>query len=330
MNIIQQLEDKKIIGKGCNNFPTNLKWQKFKEQKGKEKFLIVNVSEGTPNVFKDEWVLKNRLEIAFSGINYAMKFFKIKQGYFYIKDKYYKKYKNQIDEQVAKIKNMTIFVEKACYIGGEETALINNIEGKRITPRLRPPFTIEVGLFGKPTLVNNLETFYDVGKIIAGNYENKRLICVSGDNTKKQVFELDRKLTIKEILIETDSYPDFDFFVQIGGYGTGIVLNRKQLDQTIEQIGGLGSIVVFDMKRKPKDLILEWISFFKEESCGKCVPCREGTFRLVQILQQPNVDWKLFKEVMFTLEKTSFCGLGKIAPLGIQTYLKNIMDYSKI
>jgi len=152
---------------------------------------------------------------------------------------------------------------------------------------------------------------------------------------------LSEDLTIEEILKKTGNYPKFalprrspkgtkaGFFVQVGGGAAGAVLNSKQLNKSLKQIGGLGSIVIHRLDEDPIKLFKAWIKFFRYESCGQCVPCREGNYRLLELLEQPKVDWPLFKEILFSLKNTSFCGLGSVVPHPIMTYWENIKDFSK-
>jgi len=209
------------------------------------------------------------------------------------------------------------------YIGGEETSAINAIEEKRIEPRLRPPFPPTAGLWGCPTLVNNVETFYAVSKIAAGEYENKRFYTITGDCLKTGVYELAENWTIARIIKETNNMVKFPFFVQIGGDMSGEVLNEKQLKKGV---GGSGSIKVYSMKKyKPKQLIMHWLNFFLDHSCGQCTPCREGVFRLTEIMQSPKPDWPLFTELLNNLEEASFCGLGCVVPVPIKSYIQNVL-----
>jgi len=327
-DIIKQISQFNLIGRGCCNFPTASKWQMVKSAPGKEKYIICNVSEGEPAVFKDSWILEHKPEVAIKAIKYALNFFKAKKAIIYLRKDLYKKHQVKLKKIIAKNK-IELFKEVGGYIGGEETALIESLEGNRVEPRLKPPFPPQAGLYGKPTLVNNLETFYDIGLILRGEYQQKRLICISGVGVKPQVHELPEEMTVEKILKQTKTYPRFKFFVQVGGGASGTVLNSQQLKKSLKQIGGLGSIVIHKLNEKPRDLFLQWCNFFMQESCGKCVPCREGTYRLVELLQKPTVDWKLFKEVLFSLENTSFCGLGTAVPNPILSYFKNVKDITK-
>ncbi|MFA5358447.1 MAG: NADH-ubiquinone oxidoreductase-F iron-sulfur binding region domain-containing protein [Patescibacteria group bacterium] len=324
---IEKLTRADLIGRGCGNFPTASKWQMVKEAKGAKKYVVCNVSEGEPGVFKDGWVLQNHPDIAIEGIKHAIKYLGAKKAVVYLRQDYYQKYQSKLRKLIGKNK-IELFKEAGGYIGGEETALLESLEGRRVEPRLKPPYPPQVGLYGQPTLVNNLETFYEIGLILRGKYEKKRLICFSGQGVKSQVHELPENWTIEKMLKETGNWPKFSFFVQVGGGAAGTVLNSKQLQQTLKDIHGLGSIVVYHASEGPKKLILNWVRFFKAESCGKCVPCREGTYRLLEILNSKKTDWQLFEDILFALENSSFCGLGMSVPRPILTYWKNVKKRS--
>jgi len=333
-DIALQIEKAGLIGRGCCNFPTAAKWRAVKMASGKRKFVVCNVSEGEPAVFKDRWILEYHPEVAIEGIKIALNYFGgvnssrdainrvSTKGIIYLRSDYFDKYKNKL-KKLIKGASIELFRETGSYIGGEETALLNALEGKRVGPRMRPPYPTESGYLGCPTLVNNLETFYDIGLIACGEYAQKRLVCISGYGARPWVYELPEKMTVEQILRETKNYPLFPFFVQVGGGAAGGVFNSRQLKRPIM---GLGSIVIHRLEEKPRDLFLHWLKFFQAESCGKCVPCREGNYRLVELLQKKKVDWALFQDVLFSLENTSFCGLGISVPRPILSYLKNIKN----
>ncbi|MFA5076095.1 MAG: NADH-ubiquinone oxidoreductase-F iron-sulfur binding region domain-containing protein [Patescibacteria group bacterium] len=325
VEIIKKLAQYELIGRGCCNFPTATKWQMVLDAPGQEKYIVCNVSEGEPAVFKDQWVLENKPEIAIEAIKFALSFFKAKKAIIYLRHDYYQKYQLKLKKLIGRQK-IELFQETAGYIGGEETALIESLENHRVMPRLKPPYPPQAGLFGAPTLVNNLETFYNIGLILRGEYEQKRLICISGAGVKPQVYELPEQLTMAEILKTTNTYPKFPFFVQAGGGAAGTVLNSSQLDKNLKDFRGLGSIVIHRLDEDQKKLFLNWLQFFRFESCGQCVPCREGTYRLVELLSQPKVDWPLFKEILFSLENTSSCGLGMAVPIAIKSYWQNVKE----
>src|SRR3989339_1515327 len=139
-NIISKIADHDLIGCGCCNFPTASKWQMVKDAPGKEKYVVCNVSEGEPAVFKDGWILKNKPKIAMEGIKFALEFFKARKAIIYLREDYFEKYKKILKKLAQGDKRIELFKEFGGYIGGEETALIESLEGHRAGPRLKPPY----------------------------------------------------------------------------------------------------------------------------------------------------------------------------------------------
>jgi NADH:ubiquinone oxidoreductase subunit F (NADH-binding) len=235
---------------------------------------------------------------------------------------YYKKFGKKL-KKLTKGLDVKIVKKQGGYLGGEETVICEVLEGKRPEPRMKPPYPVYSGLFFSPTLVNNIETFYCVGKIAKSEYKNERFYTISGDIKNKGVFELEKDLTVKEILQETGNYPDFDFFVQSGGGAMGEILLSKELNKKIR---GIGCIVVFDRKKTdPYKLMKKWTTFFLNENCDKCTPCREGIFRIDEMVDNKNLDKKVLKKLFFVMEKTSFCPLGKNASCAFKTLIEKII-----
>jgi len=211
---------------------------------------------------------------------------------------------------LTKGKPVVFFKKTAGYLAGEETSVCEVIEGQRPEPRIKPPFPVQTGLWGYPTLINNVETFYYVAKIAKNQYKNTRFYSISGEVKNKGVYELPVNWPIEKILKETKNYPDFDFFLQAGGGASGEILLPQELKQSVF---GQGAIIVFNRKKTdPLSLMKKWVDFFLQENCDKCVPCREGVYRLAEMLEKGKIDKKLLADLTFVLKETSFCGLGKI------------------
>ena len=327
-DIILKLKKAGLTGRGGGCYPTAAKWTAVSEAMAKKQtsgYVICNASEGEPGVKKDFHILKNFPNHVVNGMNIAIDYLGAEKGYIYINPEYHKKLQKSLAKAVGK-SHIEIFKkhQRAGYIGGEETSAINHIEGKRVEPRIRPPYPTTSGLHGLPTLINNVETFYNVSLIKAGEYEKKRFYTINGDCLWTGVFEYLENWTIEKILKETDNYPDFDFFIQVGGDGSGTVLNSKQLKQ---EVSGSASITVYStMKHNPEIIIRDWLEFFMFESCGQCTPCREGTYRLRELLMEKETDWKMFSAILDTLSDTSFCGLGCAAPIAVTTYVENVLS----
>ena len=338
MKILNEIKKANLVGRGGGNFSTALKWEMVKKATGNKKYVICNASEGEPGVKKDGYILENFGERVIDGMRIAMDFLsfedtKNKQnkydimGYIYINHKYHKKFGEKLNKIIADEKKYKIklFVKPAGsgYIGGEETSILNALEGKRVEPRRRPPFPTTNGLWDCPTLINNVETFYNVSLTAAGEYKRNRFYTLGGDCLFAGIYELPDDWTIEKILKETNNYPKFDFFVQVGGDASGEVLNSKLLNKIAS---GAGSITIYNAKKyKPEEMIGKWVSFFLNESCGQCTPCREGVYRLGEVINSPEINWELLEELLNNLSETSFCGLGSVVPVPIRSYRRNVL-----
>ena len=313
--LIKKIEQAGLLGRGCGTFPTAKKWQAVLNEADKEKYVLCNVSESEPGIFKDAYILEHYPEKMIDGISLAIKTLKATKGFIYLKSSYYQKFKQKLQVLIGD-DNIELFSKKADdYIGGEESAMINLMEGKREQPRLKPPFVTSVGFLNKPTLVNNSETFYSIALINQGKYTRQRLFCISGDNTPSGVFHLDEKYSVKQALEKSGLYPNFPFFIQLGGAMAGTCLRSDQLDDiAIQHYSGL---IIHHKDKEENALVMSWLKFFVEESCGQCVPCREGTYRLYNMYQQGKYDQELFKDILFTMQNASLCSLGKMATTAI-------------
>ena len=311
MNIFEKLKEANLKGRGGAGFPAWQKWQMVKDARGEKKYVVCNVSEGEPAVSKDIFILENWPEIAVEGIDLAMAAIGADKGYLYLRKDYFDKYKDKLAGIIGE-KQIEIVREPGGYLGGEETALLESIEGKRCEPRIKPPFPPQAGLFGCPTLINNLETLYFAAKINRGEYDNTRFYSISGDIVGEGVYELPESWPIRRILETTGNSPQNGFFIQAGGGASGTILLENKLDAPLT---GAGSIVVYDFaKTDPRELGLRWAEFFIKENCGKCVPCREGVYRLREIFSKEHldsVDIGRARDIVKLLAAASFCPFGK-------------------
>ncbi len=324
MSILDKIKKAKLVGRGGACFPVGQKWEMVKKAEGKIKYVVCNASEGEPGVSKDFFILENFGEKVMAGIKIAINFLSADKAFIYINHKYYKKL-GKILKKLVNNKPIEIFIKpiNSGYIGGEESSILNAIEGKRIEPRLRPPFPVTSGLWQCPTLINNVETLYNVSLVADSEYKGNRFYTINGDCLNTGVYKYPENWAIEKILKETNNTPGFPFFVQVGGDASGEILNSGQLRKTV---GGSGSITIYSLaKHKPKDLIKKWLDFYSEESCGQCTPCREGIYRLTELMNSSNTDWALFSDLLDNLTETSFCGLGCVAPVPIKSYIKNVL-----
>ncbi len=313
MDILEKLRASELKGRGGGAFSVALKWELAKKAKGKEKYVICNASEGEPNVFKDKYILDYYLDEVINGINIAVDFLKAKEAYIYLN----KNYKLKGDTG-----NCIIFKKESGYIGGEETAAVEAIEGKRAEPRAKPPFLTECGLFNCPTLMNNVETFYYVSKIAKGEYKKTRFYSINGDVLHEGVYELPVDMPIVDILKQTGNYPDFDFFAQIGGGASGEIMLPQELE--IPAFGA-GSITIYNKDKTDKfELMEKWAKFFHTGNCDKCTPCREGAFRIYEMVKNRDIDYEVLEDILFNLENSSFCALGKSIPTPFASLIKKV------
>lgn len=318
--IIEQLKQSGLKGKGGAGFPTGLKWEAVKNAQAEKKYVICNASEGEPGVLKDYFLLDNYPAKVIKGMEIALKEIGGEQAYIYLNPDYFPALEGKLKAAIGDLP-IVLFKKPHGYICGEESTLLNVIEGKETMPRLKPPFPTQAGLWGYPTLINNVETFYQVAKIAEGEYQADRFYTLGGEAKNKGVFALPENLTVKQVLEKTGNWPDFDFFVQAGGGMSGEILTSAELDVPV---GGAGSITVYDMATDPLTLMRQWARFFMEQSCGQCVPCREGTYRLNEIFKNDEFDRALVEDILFVLAETSLCPLGRGAAVPFYGYLNKI------
>lgn len=339
-NILQKISEAGLVGRGGAAYPTALKWAAVKKALASKKqgYIIVNGAEGEPGVKKDGYLFKNYAAEVINGVYLADQFLgsqKIKKIYFFLNKEYYRAYQKNLrlllsTKPFAQLRDKVEFFikpETLTYISGEETTLLNLIEGKKVQPRLKPPYPTEHGLHGRPTLINNPETFYDVSLVAQNKYQERRFYTIEGFVKHPGVYSLPANETVEEILRATNNYPQEPFFVQIGGNASGEVLNSKQLVVPVE---GAGSIMVYDLSRTNEEKLFKyWLNFYKEQSCGQCTVCREGTYRLWEIINQKHVDKDLFWEILEAMEESSFCALGYSLPTPFKSYFNNIFKINR-
>ncbi len=316
--VLEKLKNSDLKGRGGAAFPVYLKWQAVLENiKDKKAYIVVNCAEGEPNLRKDYFILENYLEDLIFGINTALKFLKSSQVikiYFFIRQDYYNKFEAQFSKILSQNKYQTLkkklefFIkpDKNDYIAGEETALLNIIEGKKAQPRLKPPFPPEKGLFNLPTLIHNVESFSSIGQVFLNTYRKERVYHLRGKIKNPGLYKLAENLTAYSILKETDNLPRFRYFAQIGGDACGQIVLDSDMDKPA---CGSGSITVYPLNKKVIDsFFLKILKFHTEQSCGQCTPCREGTYRL---LEEANKQEDLnYQDLVLSLKESSFCAFG--------------------
>jgi len=318
--IIDQLKNSGLRGRGGANFPTGLKWEAVRNAPAEKKYIICNASEGEPGVEKDFFILDKYPEEVVKGISIALEEIGNSSAYIYLNPDYFTRLEKKMKEAIGDLP-IVLFKKPHGYICGEESTILNIIEGKEARPRLKPPFPTEKGLWGQPTLINNVETFYQVARIAEGTYKADRFYTLGGKSKNKGVFCLPEDLTIKQVLEQTGNQPDFDFFVQIGGEMSGEILVPSELERPVS---GAGAVIVYKTSEDPLALMRKWAGFFMDQSCGQCIPCREGTYRLNEALEKKDFDRDLVEDLLFVLAETSLCPLGRGAAVPFIGYLNKI------
>ena len=344
--VIEVLKNSNLRGLGGAGFPAGMKWdivRKFEEPR----LLAVNIDEGEPGTFKDRYFLESDPHRFLEGCLIACWAVGIEEIYLYLRDEYaacrtlllkeLEALKNDPPEKLPKIH---LRRGAGAYVCGEESAMIESIEGKRGMPRLRPPYVAEVGLFGRPTLEHNLETLHWVRDILEngadwftsqGRHGRKglRSFSVSGRVKKPGVHLAPAGITVKELIEEycggmLEGHEFYGYFP--GGASGGILpasLGDVPLDfDTLQEHGcfiGSAAVIIFSDQDSAKDLAINAMRFFEHESCGQCTPCRVGTGKAAILMEQPKWDKDLLEELSKAMEDASICGLGQAAPNPIRS-----------
>ena len=349
--VLDSLNESGLKGKGGAGFPTGKKWEIVSNYNGK-KYVAVNGDEGEPGTFKDRSYLESDPHRFLEGALIASYFINAQKVYIYMRDEYPTVIKILLDE-INKMENEEIipkdfFIVRrgaGAYICGEESAMIESIEGKRGLPRHRPPYVAEIGLFGCPTLTNNLETLFWVRDIIEkgakwfaekGSNGNKGFhsFSVSGRVKNPGVKVAPAGITIQQLIDEyCDGMADGHTFKGYlpGGASGGILpatMNDIPLDYGSKELMDAGcflgsaAVVVLSDHDNMKDVALNLLKFFEEESCGQCTPCRSGTEKTVKLMQEKNWNKEKLKDLSEVMAQASICGLGQAATNPLNSVLK--------
>lgn len=327
--IINIVDKSQLTGRGGANFPVGKKWKISYPVK----YLICNADESEPGTFKDSFVLKNCPELIIEGINIAVKALHAKKTYIYIREEY-KKFVPKLQKTINQFStyDIEIVIGAGAYICGEETAQINSLEGIRAEPRYRPPYPAEKGLFDEKTCVNNVETFARLPLVWHSDFDNKlMLFAISGDVEKPGVYEDREGIKLKNLLEPTKPQnPKAIFLGASGGclpYKDNLILSYKNIEEKGAMLGA-GGIIVVDKTRSIVDICRPIIQFFVDENCGKCVPCREGNYRLLQLFQVilkrkwTKEEFDLIQKLIPFIQQGSQCALGQSSTLHLQTAIK--------
>jgi bidirectional [NiFe] hydrogenase diaphorase subunit len=364
----QQVEKSGLRGRGGAGFPTGLKWGTVAKMAGGQKYVICNADEGDPGAFMDRSVLESDPHRVLEGMAIAAYAVGANTGYLYVRAEYplaVKRLKNAI-RQAERLGllganicgtpfqfNVEIRLGAGAFVCGEETALISSIEGNRGIPRPRPPFPAQSGLWGCPTLINNVETFANIAPIIRkggewfagiGTERSKgtKVFAIAGRVENTGLIEVPMGITLREIIFDIGGgIPNGRKFkaVQTGGPSGGCI-PEEYLDMPVDyeslakvgSIMGSGGMIVMDDTSCMVDMAKFFMEFCMTESCGKCVPCRVGTRQMYDILAKMTNgtatmdDLALLEELCGMVKSTSLCGLGQTAPNPVVSTLRYFRD----
>ena len=348
--VINEVKTSRLRGRGGAGFPTGLKWEGARKAPGEEKYVICNADEGEVGTFKDRYILERDPFTIIEAMAIAGYAIGAKTGYIYLRAEYHHLFdllKDAINQakQAGFLDNFYIDIWEGAgaYICGEESALMDSIEGKRGEPRYRPPFPTTAGLWGKPTIINNVETLMNIPQIILNSAswfnqmgtegsKGTKVFSVSGDVPKPGVYELVLGSPLRE-LVERLAQARNIKLIQIGG-ATGRIIPYEMIDTPLafETILGAGAVIVCDESRDVIDIVYRTMEFLAEESCGECTPCRQGTEVMKAILERFSRGEGLKKEtkdledLSSAMVLSSLCGLGQAAPNAVIDSLQYFRD----
>lgn len=356
--LIQAVEDSGLIGRGGAAFPTGLKWKFTRNAPGTPKYVVANADESEPGTFKDRVLMETQPHLLLEGMAICAYAIGAEQGYLFIRGEYpdaARRLQQAIEDAVEAGLlgdnilgagfNFHIEIRRGAgaYICGEETALFEAIEGKRGFPRIKPPYPTTHGLFGKPTVVNNVETLCAVPGIVMNGAEwfkgfgteksaGPKLVSVSGHVHQPGVFEIEPGMTLRDLLNRHCGGVVGELQAVLMGGAAGTFLTPDQIDVTlsfedlraIQSTFGSGAIMVFNDTVDLQDVLFQLARFFQHESCGKCFPCQIGTQRQLEILARPPQDGDLERlvDIGVTMTAASLCGLGQTAASAILSALE--------
>jgi NADH-quinone oxidoreductase subunit F len=364
MEVIEEVKQSGLRGRGGAGFPTGLKWQFARNSEGNEKYVICNADEGDPGAFMDRSVLEGDPFSVLEGMTIAAYAIGANKGVIYVRAEYplaIKRLRIAIEQArkegylgeniLGSDFSFDLYIKEGAgaFVCGEETALIASVEGKRGMPRIRPPFPAQKGLWGKPTNINNVETYANVPWILLHGAEKfaglgterskgTKVFALAGKIKKGGLVEVPMGMTLQEIIYDIGGGIKDDRpvkAVQMGGPSGGCIpadmldipVDYENVNQT-GAIMGSGGMVVMDDRTCMVDVAKFFLTFTQDESCGKCTFCRVGTKRMLEILERITEgkgkpeDLDRLEELAYNIKSSSLCGLGQTAPNPVLTTLK--------
>jgi len=377
-DVVKEMIASGLRGRGGGGFPTGKKWEFAHNQQAEQKYIVCNADEGDPGAFMDRAVMESDPHRVIEGMVIGAYAIGASEGYIYCRAEYPLAIK-RLEKTIADAKaygllgdhilgsdfsfHLKIKKGAGAFVCGEETALLHSIEGKRGMPRPRPPFPAVSGLFGKPTVINNVETFANVPLVLrdgAGQFaqigttgsKGTKIFALSGKITNTGLVEVPMGVSLREVIFDIGGgCPNNKKFkaVQIGGPSGG-ALPEQVIDtpidyenlKTVGAMMGSGGLVVMDETTCMVDVAKYFMTFIQSESCGKCIPCREGTKRLLEILERltssyrseksPEEALQRFQGMVYmerlseVIQNTSLCGLGQTASNPVMSTLRYFRD----
>jgi len=357
-DIIKELLESGLKGRGGAGFLTGMKWKMAMQSPGDEKYVICNADEGEPGTFKDREILERVPRKVLSGMAICAKVIGAKKGFIYLRGEY----RHLVAGLRKEIEIFKVYAEEykfdfeidirmgsGAYVCGEETALLESMEGKRGEPRNKPPFPTTAGYLGKPTVVNNVETFVsammvcrmgadEFKKLGIQDSRGSKLFSVSGDTPKPGIYDLEFGLSVEQFV---EDFGDGDTkAVQVGG-ASGFCVPRKKFNSTtIGYQGGLtgislptgGSMMLFNSSRSMYHVLHNYLEFFSEESCGQCTPCRVGCQQLlkgIEAIKRGDKSAEYLHNLMGlteTMRLTAKCGLGQSVANSFSSIVTNFKE----
>ncbi|MFP4106099.1 MAG: NADH-quinone oxidoreductase subunit F [Phycisphaerae bacterium] len=357
-DIIAAIKESNLRGRGGAGFPTSVKWNLAAAAQGDNKYVVCNADEGEPGTFKDRVILSDYADLVFEGMTIAGRAIGATHGTLYLRGEYTylrkqlektlqkRRDENMLGENILGTDGFDFDIEirmgSGAYVCGEETALIESLEGNRGEPRNRPPFPVDTGFMNQPTVVNNVETLAWVSCILSkgGQWFSEhgtehssglKLFSVSGDCESPGVYEFPLGITVTELLEKVGGTGAKA--VQIGG-ASGMCIPSDEFGRQIafEDVSTGGSVIIFGPERDMLRVAHNFLEFFVEESCGQCTPCRQGNVKLlegVEMLQEGRCSMSYLKQLCDlarTMQLASKCGLGQSAPNAFLSIVENFKN----
>ncbi len=338
-SILSKIEESKLSGRGGAHFPTGLKWKLAAQNEG-PRYLVVNAEEGEPGVFKDRHLLEADPHRLIEGILICCYAVGVEKAFVYINGQAHKGIESFMTalEQARNSgitgpeflpEKMTVDIEVRAgaggYVCGEESVILNSIEGARPVPRFKPPFATDQGLWGMPTVINNVETLAAVTTLWQDFPPPTKLVSLSGNIARPGVYEVpaDGTLSWNGFLLSVGAELETVPAILLGG-PSGTFVHRDKFEEQIEMKNiGAGGIFVLSPNSSVKEITNSLAGYNERESCGECTPCREGTMRLTELLQQETVDLKKVEELIEVMEEASLCMLGGMAGRPVKSAIEN-------